>query len=168
MHQRQIDNTWDFREASTKEYTHRYHIYPAMMIPQVARTLIQKYRPKGKCELLFDPYMGSGTTLVEASLAHINSVGIDLNPLARLIAKTKTTIYNEKELENEFQTICSHFSSFSRMEVEDKNFERISNFNYWYTEESLFRLSFLSQLIKTHSRTPDFLNVALAEGISEV
>ncbi len=168
MYRRQIDNTWNFREANTKEYTHCYHIYPAMMIPQIARTLIQEYRPKGKCELLFDPYMGSGTTLVEASLAHINSVGIDLNPLARLIAKTKTTFYNEKELENEFQTIRSRFSSFSRMEVEDKNFERISNFNYWYTEENLFKLSFLSQLIKTYSRTPDFFNVALAEVIREV
>ena len=23
---------WDFRDANTKEYTHSFHIYPAMMI----------------------------------------------------------------------------------------------------------------------------------------
>ena len=46
-----------------------------MMIPQVARTLIQEFRPDGKFALLFDPYMGSGTSLVEASLLGINSIG---------------------------------------------------------------------------------------------
>ena len=50
-----------------------------MMIPQIARTLIEEYRPEGKLDLILDPYMGSGTTLVEASLAGINSVGTDLN-----------------------------------------------------------------------------------------
>ena len=30
---------WDFRDANTKEYTHSFHIYPAMMIPQIAREL---------------------------------------------------------------------------------------------------------------------------------
>lgn len=86
MFERKIDNRWSFRTANTKEYTHCYHSYPAMMIPQVARTLIDEFSPKGKMELLFDPYMGSGTSLVEASIKGINSVGTDINPLARLIS----------------------------------------------------------------------------------
>lgn len=107
MYKREIDNSWNFKEANTKEYTHCYHIYPAMMIPQVARTLIKDFRPSGKCELLFDPYMGSGTSLVEASLANMNSVGTDLNPLARLISKVKTTIYDASKLKEEFYAIQS-------------------------------------------------------------
>ena len=37
---------WDFRDADTKEYTHSFHIYPAMMIPQIARRLIDIIEPK--------------------------------------------------------------------------------------------------------------------------
>ena len=79
---------WEYRTANTKEYTHGIHPYPAMMIPQVARRLIQDYgREEG---VLLDPYCGTGTTLLEAMLANLDSIGTDLNPLARLIARTKT------------------------------------------------------------------------------
>ena len=100
MYKRKVDDRWSFKEANTKEFTHCYHIYPAMMIPQIARTLIEEYKPKGRLDLILDPYMGSGTTLVEASLAGINSIGTDLNPLARLMGKVKTTHYNYKSILN--------------------------------------------------------------------
>ena len=62
--------SWEFREADTKEYTHNMHTYPAMMIPQIARRLIYLY---GKnAESILDPFVGSGTSLVESSLvSHI-------------------------------------------------------------------------------------------------
>ena len=37
------DESWDFRESNTKEYTHCFHTYPAMMIPQIARKLLKEY-----------------------------------------------------------------------------------------------------------------------------
>ena len=53
---REIDNRWSFKSANTKEYTHCYHTYPAMMIPQVARELINNYAPEdGQLNLIFDP-----------------------------------------------------------------------------------------------------------------
>src|SRR3989344_1905522 len=60
---------WDFREADTKQFTHGIHTYPAMMIPQIARRLIYLYGKDAKT--LLDPFMGSGTSLVEASLTNI-------------------------------------------------------------------------------------------------
>ena len=53
MYKRTIDNRWSFKDADTKEFTHCYHAYPAMMIPQVARALIEEYRPEDGVELLF-------------------------------------------------------------------------------------------------------------------
>lgn len=167
MYQREIDDRWSFREANTKEYTHCYHTYPAMMIPQVARSLIQEFKPQDKCRLLFDPYMGSGTSLVEASLAHIDSVGTDLNPLARLIAKVKTTVYDAKELQDEFDEIQSHLLFFSYNDVKNREFNRISNYAFWYAEESLLKLSYLSQQIEGCSKNQDFFNVALSEVVRE-
>jgi DNA modification methylase len=90
-----IDNSWDFKNDDTKLNTHGFHSYPAMMIPQVARRLIETYGLESK--VLLDPFMGSGTALVEAKL-HDNfevAYGIDINPLTRLIAKVKTTPIDE-------------------------------------------------------------------------
>ncbi len=79
------DETYDFRTADTKRYTHCFHSYPAMMIPQVAERILSEYGKDAR--LLFDPYCGTGTSLVEANLKGIESIGTDINPLARLIAK---------------------------------------------------------------------------------
>ena len=168
MYKREFDNSWNFREANTKEYTHCYHTYPAMMIPQVARALIKEFKPSGKCQLLFDPYMGSGTSLVEAALANMNSVGTDLNPLARLMPKVKTTAYEISALKEEFYTLQSHLFFFSYDDVKDTNFDRISNHSFWYSNESLLKLSYLSQLITEYSKNQDFFNVALSEVVREV
>ena len=81
---KRLDESWDFRKADTKRLTHGIHPYPAMMIPQVAARLIHLHGFAGG--LLFDPYCGTGTSLLEAQLAGMNAVGTDLNPLARLIA----------------------------------------------------------------------------------
>ena len=92
-----IDYSWDFVGANTKQFTHCYHNYPAMMIPQIAERILLKYGTSST--ILFDPYCGTGTSLVEANLMGINAIGTDLNPLARLIAKTKTTKINVQLLD---------------------------------------------------------------------
>jgi len=84
---------WDFRTADTKEGTHVIHSYPAMMIPQVARRLIERLRHLhgGQATTLLDPFCGAGTVLVEAARQGLEAWGNDLNPLALKIAQTRTT-----------------------------------------------------------------------------
>lgn len=84
----QID--WTFAEARTQTGTHGIHPYPAKFIPQIPRTLISALHP-GDDSGVLDPFCGSGTTLVEAALAGVPAVGIDLHPLACLISKVKVT-----------------------------------------------------------------------------
>lgn len=169
-YRRLVDDRWSFRDADTKQYTHCYHTYPAMMIPQVARTLIEEYKPEGKLDLIFDPYMGSGTTLVEACLVGANSVGTDLNPLARLMGKVKSTHYNEEELSAELSTIQADSIFYNEDMVHNRNFDRISNYSFWYTEANLLKLSFLQQLIEEHctDKNKDFFLLALSEVVREV
>lgn len=168
MFKRTFDDWWSFKAADTKEYTHCYHNYPAMMIPQIARALINEYKPSNNAKLLFDPYMGSGTSLVEANIAGLNAIGTDLNPLARMMAKVKTTHYDEGKIRNLFYDIQSHLVFYNSSMVEDRDFGRISNYQFWYNEEDLLKLSFLSQLIKQCGDYQDFFNVALSEVIREV
>ena len=112
MYPRTYSSEWDFKNVNTKEYTHGYHNYPAMMIPQIARKLLNEYRPEGHFGLLFDPYMGSGTSLVEASVQGIDSIGTDINPLACLIAEVKTTRYDANRLKEFLQFLTERLETY--------------------------------------------------------
>jgi SAM-dependent methyltransferase len=81
---------WTFPAAATRTHTHGVHSYPAKFIPQIPRELIARLHP-GDDSPVLDPFCGSGTTLVEAALAGKPAIGIDLSPLAVLIARVKTT-----------------------------------------------------------------------------
>ena len=81
---------WDFSDSQTSVGPHRIHPYPAKFIPQIPRALIELFHPGDESAVL-DPFCGSGTTLVEAVRAGLPAVGVDLHPLATLIAKVKTT-----------------------------------------------------------------------------
>ena len=89
---------WTFHKAKTRELSHCYHDYPARMIPQIAGKLFDLFGINAR--ISFDPYCGTGTSLVEANIRGINALGTDLNPLARLIAKAKTTPFDIEDLEN--------------------------------------------------------------------
>jgi site-specific DNA-methyltransferase (cytosine-N4-specific) len=82
--------SWDFADARTQTGPHGIHPYPARFIPQIPRSLIGLFHPQDD-SLVLDPFCGSGTTLVEAAAAGLGSIGIDVHPLATLIAKVKTT-----------------------------------------------------------------------------
>lgn len=168
MYDRLFTEDWDFRSANTKEYTHCYHSYPAMMIPQIARRLINEYAPQGKFQLLFDPYMGSGTSLVEASLKGIDSIGTDLNPLARLISEVKSKHYPYNRIEEAFSYIQAKFNTYTQADVIDTDFTHITKYEFWYSQEHLFKLSYITQLINDlEADIQNFFKLSLAEVIRE-
>lgn len=84
---------WDFKNNDTKELTHSIHNYPAVMVYPISRnilSIVNRYRPTSS---LLDPFMGSGTVLLEGLLAGCSTLyGNDLNPLAQKISKAKTTL----------------------------------------------------------------------------
>lgn len=80
---------WDFRDA-VNPLIHTIHPYPAKFIPQIPRKLIELFYP-GDSTVVLDPFCGSGTTMVEAIDMGLDTIGIDVNPLACLITRVKTT-----------------------------------------------------------------------------
>jgi DNA methylase len=76
--------------------THNYYRYYGKFPSKLAAILIQRFGRPG--QLVFDNYAGSGTTLVEAKLAGLDSIGIDINPGGVLAGNVKTCTYNEQEL----------------------------------------------------------------------
>ena len=87
---------WEFRGALTNFGTHQFHPYPARYIPQIPRELIRVFTQKG--DTVYDPFVGCGTTCVEANSMERDSMGNDINPLAVLLAKVKTTPISDREL----------------------------------------------------------------------
>ncbi len=70
------------------QFTHAFHPYPGRFHPALPRLLLQEGVRPGQTVL--DPFMGGGTTLVEAMLLGIHSIGNDLNPIAGLVARERT------------------------------------------------------------------------------
>jgi hypothetical protein len=76
--------------------THGVHKFPAKFFPELPRYLIRKYSRFG--DTVLDPMCGSGTVVLESMLNNRIGVGIDIDPIARLITKVKTTPIAPKTL----------------------------------------------------------------------
>ena len=112
--------------------------------------------------------MGSGTTLVEASIKGIASIGTDLNPLARLMSNVKTTRYEESVILTQYRAISSTFTGYDKSKVANTNFDRISNYTYWYSLDVLYKLAYIEESITKFANGCDFFRLILAEIIREV
>lgn len=94
-------NFWDFKNSDTSSLVHGIHSYPAMMIYPISRNILNIVSSITNVDTILDPFAGSGTVLVEAMRKGIKDIyGNDLNPLARLISKVKTTVIIKSELAN--------------------------------------------------------------------
>lgn len=80
---------WSFTKRERAHPIEAIHPYPAKFIGEIPRALLHTL-PCQKGTLVFDPFAGSGTTLLEAQRLGLPSVGVDLNPIACLIARVKT------------------------------------------------------------------------------
>jgi DNA modification methylase len=93
------DVDWAF-PTSRSIPPHGAHPYPARFIPEIPAAAVRL--AEGIRGNVFDPFCGSGTTLVEAIAAGRAAVGIDLNPIATLISRVKVrkwTTQDDKELD---------------------------------------------------------------------
>lgn len=169
MGKKYLDESWDFRSSDTKIFTHGFHNYPAIMIPQVAGRLIDNHCSNAK--LLFDPYCGSGTSLVEANLRGIDSVGTDLNPLARLLSKVKTYVLDIKELDKNLKPFVdmSFNHGFGIPSNGDYTLPQFTNIDYWFDKKVQKKLVFIKNFISEikNEKVRDFFKVAFSETIRE-
>src|ERR687886_352192 len=94
---------WESKDASTRYLTHSYHPYSAKYIPQIPRYLISNLTNRN--DLILDNFVGSGTTLVESKILGRRAIGVDINPLACLVAKVKITNIQESDLKR-ISAVC--------------------------------------------------------------
>jgi site-specific DNA-methyltransferase (cytosine-N4-specific) len=136
---------WNFHDAETQEHLHTLHPYPAKFIPQIPRKAILNWTTEG--ELVYDPFCGCGTTLLEASLARRPSIGTDNNPVAILVSKAKTANYTLNDVES-LKTFYNELKeTLPATKPSRKLIPKNKNFLYWFNDKILDRLSSLKKLI---------------------
>jgi len=155
---------WDFPGSSSDDSIHAFHPYPAKFIPEIPRALIELFPPpKGSC--VFDPFCGSGTTLVEAQVKGYDSVGVDLNPIACMLSRVKTSTI-PSDFEAEYIRILNEVS-FLKIDLAYR--EEIPNVRHWFKDDIAQELDKLRRAIATApTDTRRFLDAALSSIVVRV
>jgi len=82
--------------------------------PYIPRNLIEKYTRPG--ELVCDPMVGSGTTLVECRLLDRRGIGVDVNPDAAMVAMNRLDFqYNQSLNDSEIRVFVGDARKLDRI-----------------------------------------------------
>ena len=155
--------------------THGIHKFPAKFFPELPRYLIRRYSKIG--DAVLDPMCGSGTVVLEALLNDRAAVGIDIDSMANLITKVKTTPISERSLLSSKDLLLQRMTEYANS---DDIILQIPEFPYrdrWFRECVLKELAIISVSIDeavTHYRGStrknlfDFYRIIMSSIIREM
>lgn len=144
-------------------YTHGFHKFPAKYIPEIPRWAILKFSKRN--DVILDPFSGSGTTNVEARLHFRNSYAIDVDPIALLLTKVKTTPLNIEKLNK-----AKNWLIKAIYRSNDADIPIFPNRDYWFRFDVLNDLGIITKQIHMIEDRDirDFFLVCLSSIIKEV
>ncbi|AKL72410.1 Methyltransferase domain [Actinobacteria bacterium IMCC26256] len=125
---------------------HKAHPYPCKFPPSI----VQAHLPdKG---LVFDPYCGSGTTLLEAAYRGLDVFGVDCNPIATLISDCKLvnvpskSLYQISKLAADFDL---HLNELARF---DAPLHEFPGRDHWFSEQAQKEFAYALKILSTYRR----------------
>lgn len=139
---------------STRYGPHSLHEYKGRFNPHHPRSLILRTFNDTKMTIL-DPFMGSGTTLVEARGLGFSPIGVELNIFASLIANAKKYYEEIKEIPN-IKVKNKKVNYFN-----DVDSEYLSR---WFPKEQLLDLgNILSEIAKLSEKEKLLMQIILSD-----
>ncbi|MEW6097365.1 MAG: DNA methyltransferase, partial [bacterium] len=171
--EKESDKSWSFngfKPSDTGKWTHCYHRYPAKFIPQLVEALIQEYITSENAHIN-DPFMGSGTTVVTGISKGFKASGTDINGIAYLMTKVKSTPIEPNYLDKSISQILLRLSFLNNREtlftddivplIPEKHIERI---DYWFDEKNKAKLGKILKAIyeEDDEVIRDFLLIAFS------
>lgn len=125
---------------------HRIHAYPAKFPAFIPTKALQFAKSEGlKVRRAADIFCGCGTVAYEARREGIDFWGCDINPVATLIARTKSGTFAEDRLDKYFAGIRAKVNRASAKV--DLPASAIARLNYWYSDEQFRGLAKLLNAI---------------------
>lgn len=153
---------WDFADQGSEIGPHSIHPFPAKFIPQIPRQILSVV-PMPERTIVLDPFAGSGTTLLEAKLGGYDYAGVDINPIAVLISKVKTTDLPDGVLE--FTTRVTTRAKQRFFKDRNVSLPDIPRIDHWFDPDVARALTCLSDEMsepRCTTATSDFLRLCLS------
>ena len=172
---RDLNLNWKEKELPERvrtKHVHRLHPYLGKFIPQLVEIFLRKYFKPGMTVL--DPFVGSGTTLVQANELGINSIGLDISAFNVLLSRVKTQKYDLAKVKVEIKDILVKLLDYVEKESKQLSFsffEECDSYgslstdnqylNDWFAPQALKELLFYRGQIKNY-QYQDLLKVILS------
>ena len=160
---------FDVPEWERTKHVHRLHPYLGKFIPQLVEYFLSRFFEPG--QRVLDPFMGSGTTLVQANELNLHSAGFDVSEFNCKIVSVKTKKYDLDAVGLEVGEAFERVAAFSRERFEDSGglfqdslpeFETESGYlNTWFAPRSLQEILFYRSIIPEFEHQ-DLLRVVLS------
>mgnify|MGYP001558473252 CR=1 FL=1 len=142
----------NLREKDTTKHVHRLHPYKGKYIPQLVEYFLDTHTDDFKKEIYFrqgdivlDPFLGSGTTIIQSLEMGIHSVGIDVSEFNCMISSCKATHYDNEYLQRAIKKLIASLDSFEHdnriYEFENELLAELAKFNGTYFFGSDFKYS---------------------------
>ncbi|MFW9907050.1 MAG: DNA methyltransferase [Candidatus Thorarchaeota archaeon] len=152
--------------------THGIHKFPAKFFPELPRYLIKRYSSRHATVL--DPMCGSGTVVLESLLSQRRGIGIDIDPMARLITKVKTTPINSDLIDAFNKTLLNETQERYVGQIEETVIPEFSYRDKWFRPFVLKELAIIrdsiekTRILGAPDDVYDFHRVALSSIIRDV
>jgi len=163
----------DFHGQRPESALHTIHAFAAKFPPQLPRVFIGALTGPG--ETVLDPMCGSGTALVEAILLNRSAIGVDIDPLALLQSRVKTSPLDPGVAAAAVRRVGRRAEDFmantSALRAELKTrFDRETKrfIEYWFLERTRLELMALLRAIEAEARDDvlrQFLEVVFSSTI---
>lgn len=160
------ESYWSFKGRSKREHCHKLLTYPAMMVPQMQGELIDELLEKNEdISIIYDPFVGSGTTLVESILRGKSFIGTDINPLAILCCEVKADPFYKALLEQKIDDLIYRLSYTTKPKMK----HHFKEMDKWFLNEVQQFLNIIRECIKAEPTkwARRFFWLALAETARE-
>ena len=141
-----FEDEWNFSE-DTELLMHKIHSYPAKFPAFIASKAFEYAAKEGvNVRTVADVFCGCGTVALEAKLHSKAFWGCDINPVATLIAKTKSTTYDIDIVINYYERVKK---SYEVIKINNKVYEKANKrLKYWFTKNSIVDLMRLKMSIE--------------------
>ena len=131
----------DFHNQDSRSASHNFHAFPAKFPPQLPQKFIASLTNPG--EIVLDPMLGSGTTVLETFLAGRKGIGFDIDPLALRIAQAKVTplelpslLQLANTIVDRAQQVALRHRDIVRQSLNHRWDEETKSFvDYWFTPD---------------------------------
>ena len=151
-----IESYWNSSKDNELKI-HQIHAYPAKFPAFVTTKAINYAKKKGiSIHTIADIFCGCGTTAFEAKRNNIDYWGCDINPVATMIARTKSRNYQIARLLKYYNIIISKYKKQEIKDVYDGACERLK---YWYSKGQYNNLYYLrTKIIENTPKNSDYRN----------